>query len=229
MSARRKCRSSPSLIAQPSQPRSPGPDGGETGADSVSRGAGLRTMCAFVACAGDLVARTGLIRRAGSGRSTVLRMQLSNPTQSTRWLSRPAFRLHICKRHSGGFDWFTYFSERFIAFDWAFMHFCCHWQLMPILRATGSLSGARARASSASPQRAKDTRKNAHLTCLPMPLAEPMGNCRRGKGAINPLWRGRVNCCFNDEMPVLCVQLSNHAAFMRRHWLIFYPLLSLSI
>jgi hypothetical protein len=64
--------------------------------------------------------------RAGTGRNTALRMQLSNPTQSTRIRWRPALRLQSCTRHNGGCSFFTYFSARFIAFDCDLMHLCCH-------------------------------------------------------------------------------------------------------
>ena len=43
----------------------------------------------------------------------------------------------------------TYLSARFIAFFWSLMQRCCHWQLIPMLSATGSASGALAPAGGA--------------------------------------------------------------------------------
>jgi hypothetical protein len=103
-------------------------------------------------------------------------MQFSNPTQSTRDRPRAALRLQVLTRHNGGWRFLMNLSARFIDFVCALTQCFCHWQLMPMLSATGSANGASAAAGEPTTANATNVVKASHLIDLSMPFLTANGN-----------------------------------------------------
>ena len=114
--------------------------------------------------------RRRFCRWIGGGPTAGLRMQLWNPTQSLRVPLREEFRLHTCTFHDGGRYFFTYLKVELIARCCILMQRLCQWQTNPILRSTGSCSGASLVRGSA-PADHNTMIANDNLIIQPRPLA----------------------------------------------------------
>jgi hypothetical protein len=75
-------------------------------------------------------------------------------------------------------------SARFIAFDCVFMQLCCHWQLMPMFRVTGSPSGGRASPALANVHNPTIPTRNAHLIAA--------SNAIRSGNRQSPAWKTAI-------------------------------------
>jgi hypothetical protein len=68
------------------------------------------------------------------------------------------------------------FIARFIDLVWALTQRACHWQLIPMLSATGSVKGARASAGTVLRESVINAAKTSHRIDLSMPFLIAHGN-----------------------------------------------------